>query len=218
MRLTVTYYLDVVSSWCFWAEPAWAELKQRYNGAVDFEWKIALMDKSGLPTSHEQHEWFYRRSGTIMGSPFMLNTDWFDPNLSEYLAPNCVAEAAKDLGIKDDKVRLALAQAALREGKQIARWEDAVEIGAHAGGVEGKKLLERARSPVIETRVRADTADFHLLQVTQRPTFVFHSEIGDRAVFSGFAKVAPLAAALDSMLDDRAAYESHAAHFGAPPA
>ena len=51
-----------------------------------------------------------------------------------------------------------------------------------------KELLERARSTVVETRVRADTADFHLLQVTQRPTFVLDSEIGDRAVFSGFAR------------------------------
>ena len=40
MRLTVTYYLDVVSSWCYWSEPAWAELKQRYQDRVDFQWKI----------------------------------------------------------------------------------------------------------------------------------------------------------------------------------
>jgi len=26
----VTYYLEVISSWCYWAEPAWAELKRRY--------------------------------------------------------------------------------------------------------------------------------------------------------------------------------------------
>jgi len=34
MRITVTYYLDVISSWCFWAEPAWAELKKRYEGKL----------------------------------------------------------------------------------------------------------------------------------------------------------------------------------------
>ena len=43
------------------------------------------------------------------------------------------------------------------------------------------------------------------------------SEIGDRAVFSGFARFSPLAAALDAMLEDIAAYESHKAHFGEPP-
>jgi predicted DsbA family dithiol-disulfide isomerase len=217
MRITVTYYLDVISSWCFFAEPAWAELKKRYEGKAEFLWKIALMDRSGLPTSQEQHEWFYRRSGTIMRSPFMLSSDWCDHKQSEYLAPNCVAEAAKDLGIKDDRVRLALAYAGLREGKHFGNWEVAAEIGAKAGKINAQELLERARSTVVEARVRADTADFHLLQVTQRPTFVFDSEIGDRAVFSGFVRLEPFVATIDSMLDDVAAYTAHKAHFGEPP-
>jgi predicted DsbA family dithiol-disulfide isomerase len=218
MRITVTYYLDVISSWCFWAEPAWAELKKRYEGKVQFQWKIALLDQKGLPTSREQEEWFYRRSGTIMRSPFMLSGAWYEPVQPEYLAPNCVAEAGKDFGITDDRVRLALAYAGLREGKRFGEWEIAAKIGARAAEVDPQKLLERARSTVVETRVRADTADFHLLQVTQRPTFLIDTEIGDRAVFSGFAKIAPLTSAIDAVLDDAQAYTSFAAHFGAPPA
>jgi len=217
MRILVTYYLDVISSWCFWAEPAWAELKRRYQDKVEFQWKIALLDQKALPVSREQEEWFYRRSGTIMRSPFMLSSAWYEPIRPEYLAPNCVAEAAKDFGINDDRVRLALSYAGLREGKRIGEWKIAAEIGAKASSLDAKELLERARSTVVETRVRADTADFHLLQVTQRPAFVFDTEIGDRAVFSGFARVAPLLAALDAMLDDAQAYKAHAAHFGAPP-
>jgi hypothetical protein len=53
--------------------------------------------------------------------------------------------------------------------------------------------------------------------VTQRPTFVLESDIGDRAVFSGFWRLAPLVAAMDSMLADTAAYKSYKAHFGDPP-
>jgi predicted DsbA family dithiol-disulfide isomerase len=218
MRIIVTYYLDVVSSWCFWSEPAWAELKKRYEGRVEFQWKIALMDKSGLPTSPEQHDWFYRRSGTIMRSPFMLRSEWCEHTESEFLAPNAVAEAGKDLGVKDDRIRLAIAHAALREAKRIGQWDVAAEIGAQAGSLDKKKLLERAQSPAIETHIRADTAEFHALQVTQRPTFVLDTEVGDRAVFSGFAKAAPLVAALDAMLDDAEAYQVYAAHFGSPPA
>jgi len=218
MRITVTDYLDVVSSWCFWSEPAWAELKKRYEGRVTFRWKIALMDPKGLPTSREQEEWFYRRSGIIMRSPFMLNTAWYDPSLPEWLPPNCVAEAAKDFEIRDDRVRLALAYAALREGKKVADWEVAAQIGANAGKIDSNRLLEHAKSPEVETRVRTSTAEFHALQVTQRPTFVLDTEIGDRAVFSGFAKLSPLITALDAMLDDAEAYTTFAAHFGAPPA
>jgi predicted DsbA family dithiol-disulfide isomerase len=218
MRITVTDYLDVVSSWCFWSEPTWAELKKRYVGRVEFQWKIALMDPSGLPTSREQEQWFYRRSGMMMRSPFMLNTDWYDPSLPEWLAPNCVAEAAKDFGFTDDRVRLALANAALREGKNVSDWEIATEIAAVTGNIDRKKLLELARSDEIEKRVRASTAEFHALQITQRPAFLIDTEIGDRAVFSGVVKLEPLTATLDSMLNDAAAYAAHKAHFGDPPA
>ena len=218
MRITVTDYLDVVSSWCFWSEPTWAELKKRYGDRVEFQWKIALMDKTGLPVSRAQEQWFYRRSGMIMRSPFMLNTEWYDASLPEWLPPNCVAEAAKDFEITDDRVRLALAHAALREGKKLGDWEVAATVGSGAAKIDKQKLLERAKSPEVEQRVRASTAEFHALQVTQRPAFVIDTEIGDRAVFSGIVRLDPLTATLDSFLDDAAAYAAHAAHFGAPPA
>src|SRR5919204_623957 len=121
MTITVTDYLDVISSWCFWSEPTWAELKRRYDGRVQFQWKIALMDSSGLPTSREQEQWFYRRSGMMMRSPFMLNTDWYDATLPEWLAPNFVAEAAKDFGLIEDRVRLALSYAADSNARFDAR-------------------------------------------------------------------------------------------------
>jgi predicted DsbA family dithiol-disulfide isomerase len=210
-------YIDVISSWCFWAQPAWEELKKRYGDRVDFEWKIALMDASGFPKSIEQAEWFYRRSGMMMRSPFMLKPGWFEPNLQEALAPNLVAEAARDLGVSDDRVRMALADATEREGQHTNDWNLSAEIGAAASGLDKQKLLDRARSPEIEARARATTAAFHALQVTQRPTFVVDSEIGDRAIFSGFAKLEPIGATIDAMLDDLAAYAAHAAHFGEPP-
>lgn len=217
MKITMTLYLEVISSWCFWVLPAWSELRKRYAGQVDFAWKIALMDSTGLPATREQSEWFYRRSGTLMRSPFMLNAGWFEAGLTEYLAPNLVAEAARDFGVADDRVWGAIAHAALREGRQVGQWEVAAAIGARAGNVDEAKLLERARSAAVEARARASTAEFHALQVTQRPTFVIESEIGDRAIFSGIVALQPLVATIDAMLEDLATYESHAAHFGAPP-
>ena len=218
MKITCTYYLEVISSWCYWAEPAWAELKRRYAGQpVEFAWKIALMDASGLPVSRGQCEWFYRRSGTIVKSPFMLNAGWFEPGVTEYLAPNLVAEAAKDFGVTDDRVRLAIAHAAMREGLKVANWQISAEAGAGAAGLGFSALLNRAKSPEVEARARATTVEFHALKVSQRPTFVIESNIGDRAVISGLAKIEPLVAAIDAMLSDAAAYASHAAHFGGPP-
>jgi len=213
----VTYYLEVISSWCYWAEPAWAELKQRYAGRVDFSWKIALMPAEAYPVSTSQCEWFYHRSGSIMRSPFMLNTGWLEPTFKQYLAPNYVAEAARDFGITDDKVRLGIARAALRDGKKVGQWEVAVSAGAEAAGLEPAKLLARAQSGDVAARAQAGTTEFHSLQVTQRPTFLIENAIGDRAVFSGIVRVEPLAAAIDALLADEAAYTSWKAHFGDTP-
>ncbi|HKI71962.1 MAG TPA: DsbA family protein, partial [Verrucomicrobiae bacterium] len=151
-------------------------------------------------------------------SPFRLNSDWFESELKPYLAPNFVAEAAKDFNVADDCVRLAIANAALREGRKVGRWEEAAAVAANAAGLDVTALLKKAKSPEIEARARATTAEFHALQVTQRPTFLLENNIGDRAVFSGLVVAAPLAAAIDAMLNDAAAYASHAAHFGPPPA
>jgi predicted DsbA family dithiol-disulfide isomerase len=218
MNIKITYYLDVVSSWCYWAEPAWVELKRRYaNAPVEFDWQISLLDETGMSKSRAQCDWFYRRSGTITRSPFALNSGWLDPVLPEYLPPNCVAEAAKDFGVTDDRVRLALMEAAMREGKKVADWNVSGVVAAKAGGLDEGSLVAKARSPEIEKRVRASTAKFHALQVTQRPTFVLESNIGDRAVFSGCWRAEPLIAAIDSMLADAAAYASWKAHIGDPP-
>jgi predicted DsbA family dithiol-disulfide isomerase len=213
----VTYYLEVISSWCYWAQPAWEELQRRYSGRVQFDWKIALMPAETYPVSRNQCEWFYRRSGSIMRSPFMLNPGWLEPEIKDYVVPNYVAQAAKDLGIAHDRVRLALARAAVLEGKKVGRYEVAAPIAAEAGGLDKTALLERARSPEIARRCEQTTAEFHALQVNQRPTFLIENSIGDRAVFSGIVRMEPLAAAIDALLSDEAAYASWKAHFGDPP-
>jgi predicted DsbA family dithiol-disulfide isomerase len=213
----ITYYLEVISSWCFWVEPTWAKLKEEYADRVTFDWKISLMDESGLPTSRAQCEWFYRRSGVITRSPFMLNSGWFDPELKEYLAPNLVSEAAKDFGVTDDRVRLAISRAALLDGKKVGRWEESAAIGAEAINVKSDELHARAQSDAVLKRAQESTADFYSFRVNQRPAFLLENAIGDRAVLSGLVSHKAIAGVLDSMLDDASAYASYATHHGAPP-
>src|SRR2546423_6703191 len=142
----VTYYLEIISSWCYWAEPMWAELKRRYEGKVEFGWKIAQMPAEAYPVSKSQCEWFYRRSGSIVRSPFMLNSGWFESEIKTYVMPNLVAEAAKDFGGTDDRGRLAIANAGKREGKKVGRLEVAAAAGSEATGLDSAKLTERAQS------------------------------------------------------------------------
>ncbi len=216
--MKITYFVEILSSWCYWAEPTWTELKNRYAGRVDFQWKIALMNTGDFPASTAQCEWFYRRSGTITRSPFMLNPGWFEAERKgNYNAPNLVAEAGKDFGFTDDRLRLALTEAAVRDGRKIGNLAEAIAVAAQATGLDAAKLRARAESPEVSERVRTSTAEFHSLQITQRPAFLLEDTIGDRAVFSGLVALAPLAATIDAMLADTAAYATHAAHFGTPP-
>jgi len=219
--MKITYFLEVTSSWCFWGEPAWAELKRRYDGRAEFQWKIAKMRPGDWPASREQCDWFYRRSGTVMRSPFMLNSGWFEPVApGSYPAASYVAEAAKDFGFTGDEIRLALSHAGDREGRKVGRMDVAVEIAVEAGGkkLNARKLRARAESAEIAARIEASTQEFFSHQISQRPAFVLEDAIGDKAVFSGLVRLEPLAATFDAMLADTAAYASYQAHFGDPPA
>ena len=215
--INVIYYLDIVSSWCFYSESTWSELRKRYEGQVTFDWKIALIPGEGMPKTREEEEWYYRRSGTMVRRSPMLHSGWWEADIREYLAPNAVAEAAREFGATGDEVRLALARAALEEGCKVGRWDIAAEIAAPVAGVDPADLAATARSEAVQERIRASTRSFCDLQVTQRPTFLLTDEIDDRAVFSGLVQMEPLAATIDQMIADCRAYRSWKAHFGGPP-
>jgi len=217
--MKVTYYLEVLSSWCHWAEPVWNELKIRYAGRVEFGWEIALMNPRDFPVSRAQCDWFYQRSGgTVMRSRYKLNSGWFEAKRQgRYEAPNLVAEAGKDFGFLDDDIRLALANAALLEGARIGDLATAVRIAAKAGRIDVRKLRAAAESKAVRRRVDASTAEFLAHRIDQRPAFVLTDAIGDKAVFSGLVGLPPLVATIDAMLADSDAYAAHQAHFGKPP-
>ena len=75
--MKITYYLEVLSSWCVWIEPTLDALKARYGDRVEFEWKIALMNPGDFPVSRAQCDWFYRRSGSM--PHIMGRTSWGQP-------------------------------------------------------------------------------------------------------------------------------------------
>lgn len=216
--MRVTYFLEVTSSWCFWAEPMWAELKRRYAGQAEFTWKIARMAADDFPASHAQYDWYLRRSAAVMRSDFVPTSAYYEfPIPGGYPAASAVAEAARALGVTGDEVRVALAEAAYRDGRKVGRLDVAIEIAAAAGGLDAQRLRSLAQSPEIAQRLDASTAEFLALQVTQRPTFVIEDAIGDRAVFSGLVRTEPLAATIDTMLADTAGYAAfRAAHGDAP--
>jgi len=215
--LKLTYYLEIFSSWCTYVEPVWTELQERYHGRIDFEWKIALMNRGDFPSSTAQCDWFYRRSGLIMQHPTMLNSGWVEPDRDNYAAPNLVAEAGRDFGLTDDRLRRALAHAALREGIKVGDLSAAVTVAAKHFKLDPRKLRRAAESLNVRARVAASTAEFFEHRIDQRPSFILTNSIGDKSIFSGVVRLEPLAATIDTMLSDARGYQVFAAHFGAPP-
>jgi predicted DsbA family dithiol-disulfide isomerase len=216
--VTVSLYLEVISSWCFHAEAAWDEVRLRFAGDATFDWRIALMEPAAYPASRAQADWFYRRSGTIVGAQWILHSGWLASRTPEgFVIPNLVAEAARGLGAGDDRVRRAITHAALQEGKGVGILDVAVAIAAEASGIDRDALRAATLDPATRARVNTSTRDFHAIGATQRPTWVIESEIGDRAILSGAWRPAPVIAALEATIADVRAYRSHAAHYGAVP-
>jgi len=217
--MKVTYYLEVLSSWCHWVEPVWARLKSEYAGRAEFEWRIALMNSQDFPVSRSQCDWFYRRSGgTVMNSPVMLNSGWYeDARKGAFDNPSLVAEAGKDFGFSDDTIRLALSRAAVIEGRKVGDLAVAVAVASKASGIPAKKLRARAEFAAVRARAEASTAEFYAHRISQRPAFILEDAIGDKAVFSGLVAFEPIAATIDAMLRDTAAYAAHRAHHGEMP-
>jgi hypothetical protein len=122
------------------------------------------------------------------------------------------------LGFTDYTRRRAITQAAVGGGRLLVRLVVPAAGAAAATGLDAATIESRAQSAAVAERVQESTAAFHAHQVTQRPAFILEDEIGDKVVLSGLVEAAPIAAAIDAMLADSAAYAAHAAHFGGPPA
>src|SRR5688572_4001661 len=138
------------------------------------------MRPEDFPVSREQCDWFYRRSGgTVMHSPVMLNSGWFEPERKgHYEAADLVAEAGRDFGFNGDEIRLALNHAAMFEGRKVGDMAVSVAIAAKAGNLDATALRARAESAEVRARVDASTKEFFAHQISQRPSFILEDAIG----------------------------------------
>lgn len=168
----------------------------------------------GLPGSSAEEEWYYKRSGLITRQTKMLNAGWVDPMLTEYMAPNAVAIAAKELGFTGDEVRIALSEAGLLDGKRIGSFEVCAEVASNVSNIDVSELLELSKSEFVEEKIYQHTKIFNSFGINQRPAFHLVSEIEDRAIFSGLVHKEPLEATINAMIDDVVAYRSWAVHMG----
>lgn len=214
--MTIDYYIDTCSSWVYLARETITRLRVAFGDRAAFTWRIALLEKAdGLGYTPETMDWYYRRSHSITGEK--LDPNWIEDERTGSLEANLVVEAARDLGIDDDRGWLAVAQAAMGAGRPISSFVGAADTIAHACGVDAERLVDLAQSAVIRDRVDASTARFHELALPQRPSFVIRSAIDDEARFCGIIDYEPMALTIERMLSDTAGYASYARAHGMGP-
>jgi predicted DsbA family dithiol-disulfide isomerase len=213
-KVAMTYYLDVLSSWCLIAEDALARARSEFGDRIDVEWRIAAL-RDSLGYTHDQLAWYFARTAVLTG--VQLNADWLESTADGTRWANLCAEAARSLGRTDDGVRLALARAGLKEGKRMAQRDTAIDVASAASGIE-KSALERAvDDPATAARIARSCADFAALGVAVRPTFVMKNSIGDAAILAGCWKGDVLCANIANLLGDQERYESFNAKNPPPP-
>ena len=188
-------------------------INKRYASRVPIVRKIALInDGRPMAAGLEQEKWYYDRCDVVAGRRF--NHNWIEKSGQTTWVPNAVIQAAEGLG-HGDAVREILKAEGLMAGKPFLRLEVAIELAAKVTGMSQSELEHAVNDQKTLNAIRASTAEFSLLPVNQRPTFLLRSNIEDTALLSGIYRPEPVFAAVEAMISDEDAYERFSASY--PP-
>ncbi len=184
-KVTVDYYIDTMSSWCLIAEPAVDRIRTEFGDRIQLNWKIVQLNQ-GAPfeATPEKFAWFYARTKAVTGT--QLNPAWHTSMRDSSVFPNLAAEAARTLGVTDDRVRRALSRAAMNEGKHVPLRAVTLEVASVAGGLDKHALLETMEAHETLAKILSNTIELRKLPVKVIPAFVIANDIGDVAILSGF--------------------------------
>jgi predicted DsbA family dithiol-disulfide isomerase len=206
--MQLTYFFDVCSMWCALGDEVVSELLQTYGDRVQVVWKIALINGGQPMEAGPQEElWYYDRCEFVTGRRF--NHRWLEAKNQSTIIPNSVIAASWRFG-KGKEVHEALKSAAMERGEPILRRAAALKLASEVSEIAPEILASAIDDPKLAAEMRASTAEFASYRIDQRPAFVFHSAIGDTAVFSGLYRREPIFAALEAMLFDEKRYAEHA--------
>ena len=203
--MDLIYYYDVCSMWCALGDGVLSAVNDHYGSRVPVVRKIALInDGKPMESGLEQEKWYYDRCELVTGRRF--NHNWIEKPGQSTWVPNAVIQAAECLG-HGDIARETLKTEGLMQGKPILRRDVAIELAANAAGISPSDLANAVDDEKTIKAIKASTAEFGLLPVNQRPTFLLRSGIEDTVVLSGIYRPEPVFAAIDAMIADEDAYE-----------
>lgn len=212
-KVQLIYFVDVLSSWCLIAEEALSRVRREFGERIDYEWRIAAL-RDQLDYTREMLEFYYCRTNAVTSTK--LDSAWLEGRGDGPKWADLAAEAARGLGVVDDRVRLALARGAMVDGKHMGRRAVCVETAASAGGLDAAALERAMDDPKTAARIKASSDAFSSYNVPVRPTFVVRSSIGDTYVLSGCWRYELLAHAIRDALTDSDGYAKYMSENDAP--
>jgi len=205
----LTFYGDVLSIWCLLAEDALAQLESQYPAGVEFEWKLAMIERGrAMGNTPAAERWYYDRCAYVTGRQF--NPEWIDDIDSTSYFANAAVEATRLLGVTDGSVRRAMALAACVDGRKVCHEAEAIAVAAEASGFRDDRIRAALHDARVAQRLNAASAEFEALGADLRPTIFITNAIGDKVLLVGVYRFEPIKSSLEALLHDELAYSTFA--------
>jgi predicted DsbA family dithiol-disulfide isomerase len=200
-----TYFLDVLSQWCFIADRALQKARFSHLGNLEVEYRFVPIASDGpLQVTHDEQLRVYRRSRMISG---VTTRAWIEPSSQvRTWEANAATMAAAKLGGDIDVVRARVARAALVDGLPLGRPGQATAFVSGAFGIDEADLRRVMDSAELCEEIRQGERRFADLGLKVRPSFVLSNSIDDHIVLGGQYSFEVLSASIGSLVADEAAY------------
>ncbi|MDQ2993073.1 MAG: DsbA family protein [Candidatus Eremiobacteraeota bacterium] len=205
--ITIVHYLDVLSSWSLISQGALDAVTAEFGDAVSVDWRIALFN-DGAPVGEDSRKWawYYDRIEAMTG--VKLNPSWRESLEDSTLVPNSVAVAARRLGATGDAVRLALARAAMVDGRKVQHRQIALDVAVEASGMAREALAAALDDPLTRAELDRTTKEYRTLPVSVVPVFLVSNPLNDVALLSGYFQAHTLRAVVAEAVETMRRYDA----------
>lgn len=211
LRITIQYFIDVLSQWCLISDKFLLSVRMRYGDRLPVRYRfVPISGRDPIYVDLAGQRTAYERSTFITG---VKTIPWLQGEARSTWQANVAVVAAEDLGVDIERARLAVSSAALVEGVPLGEDGVASAFLASRFGLDQVALEGAMESDAVRARMNDDLSAFARYGLT-RPSFVIENEIGDWTILNGGHREALISEALSSLLIDGTGYEWYAKHLG----
>ena len=205
--VTIQYFLDALSQWCYIADRSLVNLRASYADRIELKYLfVPISGRDPIYVDVNGQKMAYERSEMITG---VHTTPWLRDEARSTWQANAAVLAAVSLGADIEKARTAVAAAALERGAHLGEHGEAAALLAATFGIERAQLETAMASPHVCDQMDEAARTFAQYGCTLRPAFVLENSIGDRIVLDGGWREPLLVEAVNALLSDAEGYERY---------